>query len=279
MKIIRKTKELQNWVGLEQKRGRRIGLVPTMGSVHSGHLSLVDLLIGKVDSIVATIFVNPLQFSPNEDFRQYPRDEIGDCALFKASGVDILFIPEQSQIYRPNHSTIIDVGRLGQLLEGEFRPGFFNGVATVVAKLLVLIQPYIAVFGEKDYQQLCVIKQMVIDIGLPTKILGAKTVREADGLAISSRNCYLSVKERECAPELYKVICALADELNTDNDCDLVCRRWAKKLIRIGFKKVDYLVMRDANTLEIGSGNLRKKRILVAAWLGTTRLIDNVPYC
>jgi pantoate--beta-alanine ligase len=274
MDIVRSIADLRARVAMWRSAGRRIGLVPTMGGLHDGHLSLVSAAAAQSDEVVATLFVNPTQFSPSEDFESYPRDEAADAARFEAAGTALLFAPPAHEIYPPGHSTQVLVGDLGRVLEGEFRPHFFAGVATVVTKLLLQALPDVAVFGEKDYQQLCVIRKLVRDLDIPVEIIGAPTVREADGLAMSSRNRYLDADGRKIAPALYATITQVAEAAARGDAA--AASPAADKLIAAGFSKVDYVAVRDAATLApVGSGG-GPARVLAAAWIGRTRLIDNV---
>ena len=274
MDIVRSIAEVRVRVAEWRSAGRRIGLVPTMGGLHAGHLSLVSTAARHADKVVATLFVNPTQFSPSEDFESYPRDETADASRFAAAGTALLFAPPAHEIYPPGHSTQVLVGELGRVLEGEFRPHFFAGVATVVAKLLLQALPDVAVFGEKDYQQLCVIKKMARDLDIPAEIIGAPTVREPDGLAMSSRNRYLDDAGRRIAPALYATITKVAEAAARGDAA--AAQPAAGALIDAGFTKVDYVAVREAATLApVGSGG-GPARVLAAAWIGRTRLIDNV---
>jgi pantoate--beta-alanine ligase len=237
---------------------------------------LVRIAAKQTDRVITTLFVNPTQFAPHEDLATYPRDEKTDIALCAASGADLMFAPSISEIYPDGHATKIEVEGLGQILEGEFRPQFFIGVATVIAKLLLQALPDIAVFGEKDYQQLCVIRRMVTDLNIPVEIVSAPTVRDADGVAMSSRNSYMSVVERAIAPVLFEVITGAAKALRASADPHQQCRCAETQLTEAGFSAVDYVSARDAVTLEPVHNALRPARVLAAAWLGKTRLIDNV---
>jgi pantoate--beta-alanine ligase len=274
MEIVRSIADLRAHVAEFRSAGRRIGLVPTMGGLHDGHLSLVSAVAARADEVVATLFINPTQFSPSEDFESYPRDEAADAARFEAAGTALLFAPPAHEIYPPGHSTQVLVGELGRVLEGEFRPHFFAGVATVVTKLLLQALPDVAVFGEKDYQQLCVIRKLVRDLDIPVEIIGAPTVREADGLAMSSRNRYLDADGRRIAPALYATITKVAEAAARGDAA--AASPAAGELIEAGFSKVDYVAVRDAATLApVGSGG-GPARVLAAAWIGRTRLIDNI---
>ncbi len=256
--------------------GETVGLVPTMGGLHEGHLALVRHSRAKTMRTCVTLFVNPKQFGPNEDLDQYPRNEAEDEAKLEAEGCDLLFQPSGEEVYPPGYATQVQVGGLGDILEGEFRPGFFTGVATVVAKLLMQVQPDIAVFGEKDYQQLLVIRRMTRDLDIPVRIEAVPTVREADGLALASRNAYLTEKERKIAPVLHGTLSQVAENVGRGADA-LEQGEWGRQqLDRSGFEKVDYLTVRDSETLEEVTGASRPARVLAAAWLGRARLIDNV---
>ena len=256
--------------------GANVGLVPTMGALHAGHVSLVKNSVATSARTVVTLFVNPTQFGPKEDFSVYPRDEARDAALVAAEGADLLFAPEVAEVYPGGHSTKVHVGGLGDVLEGECRPGFFTGVATVVTKLLLQALPDRAYFGEKDFQQLQVIKRLVRDLDIPVEVCGVKTVREADGLALSSRNAYLTPEQRAVAPVLHGTLSQVAEQVGRGED-PKVQVDWAREqLERAGFWQVDYITVRDAVTLEEVADASNPARVLAAAWLGKARLIDNV---
>ncbi len=275
MEVVRSVAEMREIVAGWRKVGESVSLVPTMGALHDGHMSLVHAVSEKADRSIASIFVNPTQFSPSEDFAVYPRDEARDLSMLEAAGVDLVFTPEMTQMYREGHRTKVEVQELSQLLEGETRPHFFIGVATVVAKLLIQAMPDIAIFGEKDYQQLCVIRSMARDLDLPVEILGGATVRESDGLAMSSRNTYLTNAERTLAPRLHHEITSVATRVAKGDSIEIACEDAANELDSAGFNAVDYVAVCDAETLEPATGG-RPMRVLAAAWLGKTRLIDNV---
>jgi pantoate--beta-alanine ligase len=276
MRIVRTINDLRAAVKDWRAEGHSVGLVPTMGGLHDGHLSLITASNALADKTIATLFVNPSQFAPHEDFATYPRDESGDLEKFESAGANLIFAPNVAEIYPDGHSTKIEVQGISQVLEGEFRPHFFGGVATVVAKLLLQALPDVAVFGDKDYQQLCVIKSMVRDLDIPAKIVGAATVRETDGLAMSSRNNYLADDERTIAPALFQIITQVAENVRSGHS-PVTQRQWAEaELMKAGFGAVDYVAVRDADTLEPVSDATRPARVLAAAWLGSTRLIDNV---
>ena len=256
------------------KDAGRVGIVPTMGALHEGHLSLVQEARRHADRIVVSIFVNPTQFAPNEDFDAYPRTLEADLAKL-AGQADLVFTPTAREMYPQDYATTITVGGPSAGLETDFRPHFFSGVATVVAKLLIAATPEIAVFGEKDYQQLQVIKQMVRDLALPVEIIGAPTLREADGLALSSRNAYLSAGERKTASRLNVV---LKEAIARARQGDIgAAESWAVQALRdAGFDPVDYVAIRDAQSLAPVTSLERPARILAAAKIGKTRLIDNM---
>ena len=274
--IVRSAGDLRAQLAEWRRAGEMIALVPTMGALHAGHLSLVERSLAYATVSCVTLFVNPTQFGPNEDFDRYPRDEAGDLAKLAAVGAHLVFAPAVAEMYPPGAATRVGVPGLGDILEGAFRPGFFTGVATVVAKLLILTLPDIALFGEKDYQQLLIIRRMVADLGLPVKIEAGRTVREEDGLALSSRNAYLSAEERAVAPSLHRTLRALAEAVATGAMPSTRAQAAEAELLAAGFTKVDYVTVRDAETLEPWTGHPRPGRVLAAAWLGRTRLIDNL---
>jgi pantoate--beta-alanine ligase len=249
-----------------------------MGALHEGHLSLIRLCRDRATRTMASLFVNPKQFGAGEDLDVYPRDEAGDAAKLEAEGVDLLYAPGVEIMYPPGTVTTVSVPGLGDMLEGEHRPGFFTGVATVVTKLLLQARPDVAVFGEKDYQQLQVIKRLVADLDIPVHVESGPTVREADGLALSSRNAYLSAAERAAAPALHQALRDVAQAVRAGRDPDGAAREGSEAVLDAGFASVDYLTVRDARTLEpVGPDHGGAKRILAAARLGATRLIDNIP--
>ncbi|MFA5950716.1 MAG: pantoate--beta-alanine ligase [Hyphomicrobium sp.] len=267
---VRSIKELRAAVAVWRRSGARVALVPTMGALHDGHLALVKAALKVADRVVVSIFVNPTQFAPHEDLSRYPRDEAGDVAKLRGAGAHLVWAPSVADMYPDGFATRVEVAGAALPLEGEFRPAHFGGVATVVCKLFCAVSPDAAFFGEKDFQQLAVIRQMVRDLNLPVAVEGLATVREADGLALSSRNRYLSAEERAIAPKLYRVISEVARGVSAA----AIAR---DQLIAAGFTKIDYLDVCDAETLspyDPGSG--RPGRVLAAAYLGQTRLIDNV---
>jgi pantoate--beta-alanine ligase len=258
-----------------RRGGETVGMVPTMGALHQGHLALVEQARRDNARVVVTIFVNPTQFAANEDFGAYPRTERADMEKLAGVPIDLLFAPTAAEIYPPGFATTIAVGGPAEGLESDFRPHFFRGVATIVGKLLLSGLPDRAYFGEKDFQQLLVIKQLARDLNVPVEIVGCPTVREADGLALSSRNAYLDPAERRLAPRLYVVLREAAERVRAGAPIDEVLASGRRSLAEAGFQ-VDYLEARDAATLgpPAAGGALR---LLAAARLGRTRLIDNVP--
>ncbi len=259
-----------------RRHGLSVGLAPTMGALHAGHLSLVRAAKGACDRVVASLFVNPRQFAPHEDFERYPRDEAGDAALLAGAGCDLLFAPERALMYPEGFATSVIVASVSTPLEGEMRPHFFGGVATVVTKLLLQCLPDAAYFGEKDYQQLLVIKQLARDLDIPVEIVGCATVREHDGLALSSRNAYLTPDERRIAGRLNLVLREAIAALRAGAAIGAAEAETARKLALAGFTCVDYAAVRDAETLQPITDLSGPARILAATWLGKTRLIDNM---
>ena len=263
---------------LAPSRPQRVALVPTLGALHQGHLSLVGEARRRADLVVVSIFVNPTQFAAHEDFHTYPRSL--DADLDKLAGrADLVFAPSADEIYPRGHATAVHVGGPSAGLETDFRPHFFSGVATVVAKLLIAAWPDIAVFGEKDYQQLLVVRRMVRDLDLPVEVVGAPTLRESDGLALSSRNAYLDPGERKIAGQLNVILkegAARARQKNHVGDV-AAAERWALNALKeAGFDSVDYVAIRDAESLLPVASLDRPARILAAARVGKTRLIDNM---
>lgn len=258
-------------------QGESIAFVPTMGALHEGHMSLISLAKRICDHVVVSIFVNPTQFGAGEDFDRYPRTTNDDIALLAKYDADIVYLPEVEEIYPQGFQTVISVPGLSQGLCGAARPGHFDGVCTVVARLLFLTLPDILILGEKDFQQLKVVERMVQDIGIPIDVVSAPTTREADGLAMSSRNRYLSVQEREAAPTLYRTLGAVAHKINQGGITVHAALEWGKEqLSAAGFHKIDYFELRDSKTLQPLEKLATPARLLVAAHIGSTRLIDNV---
>ncbi len=257
--------------------GQRVAFVPTMGNLHAGHMSLIDAARQYGDRFVASIFVNPMQFGPNEDYAHYPRTPRDDERMLTAAGCDLMFMPDVQEIYPngPENAARVEVPVLSQILDGEFRPGHFQGVATVVTKLLNIVEPDAAIFGEKDFQQLTVIRRMVADLCMAVIIIGAATVRESDGLAMSSRNQYLTAAERKIAPVLHRELQqARARLLAGAYDRDVETEGLAA-LNAAGFRP-DYFAVRDARDLQPAALTCRELVVLVAARLGKARLIDNL---
>ncbi len=276
MKIIKKISLLKKIILREKKKGR-IGFVPTMGYLHEGHLSLVRIARKYSDYVVCSIFVNPIQFGPNEDFSRYPRDIKRDEALLKKEKVDLLFYPSVKEMYAGDHKTYVEVTELSSILCGKSRPGHFKGVATVVLKLFNIVQPDIAVFGEKDFQQATIIKKMVADLNLDVKIVVAPIVREKDGLAMSSRNTYLSSEERSNATILYQALIWAKNSFNKENirSPEYLINQM-KQMIETKGGLVDYIAVVDRKNLTPVRYLEKGNRILLAAFFGKTRLIDNM---
>lgn len=277
MITLHKIDQLRRQVALWRQAGQCIALVPTMGNLHTGHLRLVDRARQLADRVIATIFVNPLQFGQGEDFESYPRTLEDDSQKLEEYATDLLFAPAVSEVYqRPQtEQTIVRVPGLSDILCGQFRPGHFAGVATVVCKLFNMAQPDVAVFGEKDYQQLMVIRRMVEDLQIPVQIEGMATVREADGLAMSSRNGYLTVEERAKAPAVYQVLTQTAEALQAgDQDFKSLEESAWNSLENAGLRP-DYFQIRRAQDLQSPDKEEKDLVILAAAYLGAARLIDN----
>ena len=273
MQIVLNSEELA--LGRAALSGK-VALVPTMGALHAGHIALVEEARKRADKVVASIFVNPAQFGEGEDFGRYPRREAEDAAMLKAAGCDLLWTPSVSEIYPDGFSTKVSVSGVSARWEGEARPGHFDGVATVVAKLLTAVRPHIAVFGEKDFQQLAVIRRMVADLGLRLEIVGVPTVREADGLALSSRNAYLLPEERQQALALPRALEAARAAIKSGTPVFEVLHEARASLRDGGFSRVDYFALVDAKTLEPLDEPTGEMRLIAAAVIGTTRLIDNI---
>ncbi|MBX3522733.1 MAG: pantoate--beta-alanine ligase [Xanthobacteraceae bacterium] len=277
-RVVKTVKALREALSEWRKRKQTIALVPTMGALHTGHISLVALAKKSAKKVVVSIFVNPTQFGPNEDFTRYPRTLDADLDKLADAGADLVFLPDAKEMYPDGFSTMLKPsGPAAVGLDDKFRPGHFDGVATVVAKLFTSVMPDIAIFGDKDYQQLQVIRTMARDLHLPVKVIGAPIVREKDGLALSSRNVYLSPAERAAAPVLHRVLKESAKAIAAGEPVEAVLSRGRAKIMAQGFK-LDYLEAREAATLaKLGDEPQRKPkvRLLVAAKIGKTRLIDN----
>ena len=276
MQIVRTGEELTRAVD-DLKRSGTLALVPTMGALHPGHMALIDAAKAHADRVAATIFVNPMQFGLNEDLARYPRQEEQDARLLTEYGCDLLWLPSVVDIYPEGFSTKISVSRVSERWEGEVRPGHFDGVATVVAKLLLSVRPDVAVFGEKDFQQLAVIRRMVGDLNIPVRIVGIPTVRETDGLALSSRNVYLSPDERAAAVAMPKALRGARDAILAGAEVSDAVERAKNLLSDAGFSRVDYLALVDSATLEPLDHPAGEMRLIAAAVIGKTRLIDNLP--
>ncbi|HAV2425216.1 TPA: pantoate--beta-alanine ligase, partial [Escherichia coli] len=277
MLIIETLPLLRQQIRRLRMEGKRVALVPTMGNLHDGHMKLVDEAKARADVVVVSIFVNPMQFDRPEDLARYPRTLQEDCEKLNKRKVDLVFAPSVKEIY-PNGTethTYVDVPGLSTMLEGASRPGHFRGVSTIVSKLFNLVQPDIACFGEKDFQQLALIRKMVADMGFDIEIVGVPIMRAKDGLALSSRNGYLTAEQRKIAPGLYKVLSSIADKLQAgERDLDEIITIAGQELNEKGFR-ADDIQIRDADTLLEVSETSKRAVILVAAWLGDARLIDN----
>ncbi|EAC1404098.1 pantoate--beta-alanine ligase [Escherichia coli] len=277
MLIIETLPLLRQQIRRLRMEGKRVALVPTMGNLHDGHMKLVDEAKARADVVVVSIFVNPMQFDRPEDLARYPRTLQEDCEKLNKRKVDLVFAPSVKEIY-PNGTethTYVDVPGLSTMLEGASRPGHFRGVSTIVSKLFNLVQPDIACFGEKDFQQLALIRKMVADMGFDIEIVGVPIMRAKDGLALSSRNGYLTAEQRKIAPGLYKVLSSMADKLQAgERDLDEIITIAGQELNEKGFR-ADDIQIRDADTLLEVSETSKRAVILVAAWLGDARLIDN----
>jgi pantoate--beta-alanine ligase len=258
--------------------GARIGFVPTMGSLHEGHMSLLEAARQQSDRVIASVFVNPLQFGPGEDFERYPRTPEDDQKLLASTGCDLLFMPDVKEMYPDGRqsATLVTVKTLSEILCGAVRPGHFDGVATVVAKLFGIVQPDMAVFGEKDYQQLAIIRRMTADLALPVEIVGAPTVRSPDGLAMSSRNRYLSDSELALAPRIYEALRSVAARIEAGERTFAALEALGVAELRAARMQPDYFEIRDAQTLLEPVRASRELVILIAARLGKARLIDNL---
>ncbi len=256
--------------------GNRIALVPTMGALHAGHLALIEEAKRQADRVVATIFVNPLQFSEGEDLERYPRRENEDRQALEQAGCDLLWVPTPEQIYPPGFSTRVSVAGLSKRWEGEARPGHFDGVTTVVAKLFCTIRPEVAVFGEKDFQQLAIIRRMTIDLNLGVAIVGVPTVRDEHGLALSSRNAYLSDEDRARAVRLPRALAKAAEEIGSGIPVQHALEHASHALGDAGFSSVDYVALVDEATLEPVTEPVGRMRLIAAATIAGTRLIDNL---
>ncbi|KAF0114004.1 MAG: pantoate--beta-alanine ligase [Rhodospirillaceae bacterium] len=277
MTVVRTIAALRAEVAAWRRRGETLALVPTMGALHEGHLALMREGLRRADRVVVSIFVNPTQFSPEEDLARYPRQEARDRDTLSKVGQCLLFAPTVAEMYPEGFSTRVSVAGVSEGLCGAFRPVHFCGVATVVTKLLLQTLPDVAVFGEKDYQQLQVIRRLVTDLDIPVRVVGVPTVREADGLALSSRNASLSAPERSRATALYQILQETSAAVTLGVAPNAAAAAAVDRLLAAGFTPLEYLEVRDAHTLAPLTGPLiRPARVLAAAWMGRTRLIDNV---
>jgi len=277
VQIIRDPDALSEALAALREGGKTIAFVPTMGALHAGHMALVAEARRRADHVVASIFVNPTQFGPNEDLAAYPRREAADAAMLEKEDTAILWAPDAATMYPDGLEATVHVGGLGDALDGAARPGHFDGVATVVSRLFGQVRPDIALFGEKDYQQLAIIRQLVRDLGLPIEIVGMPTQRDEDGLALSSRNAYLSEEERLAARILPRALGEAAQAIAGGAPVEEALERARARLAEAGFDPIDYVELRDAETLAPVEALDRPARLLAAARIGRTRLIDNLP--
>ena len=275
--ILRRVAELRDVVRGWKAAGEVVGVVPTMGALHDGHLSLARRAKAECDRVITTIFVNPKQFNNPDDLKKYPRTEEADVALLNTVGVDVAFIPSPEEVYPDGHATTVSVVGVSEPLEGRMRPGHFDGVATVVTKLFGMTEANRGYFGQKDWQQLQVVLRLVRDLNLPVTVVGCETIREADGLAMSSRNVRLTPQGRGKASILYAAITAAAADIRAGQSDRMAIREAAEAIRGAGFDRVEYIELRDAGTLMPSDDPHRPRRMLAAAWLDGVRLIDNIP--
>jgi pantoate--beta-alanine ligase len=276
LQSIREANQLSMALVALRAGGKSLALVPTMGALHAGHIALVEEARRRADHVAVTIFVNPLQFGANEDLDRYPRQEEKDAQMLEQAGCDLLWLPQGQDMYPPGFATNVSVAGIGDRWEGEARPGHFDGVATVVAKLLCAVRPDIAIFGEKDFQQLAVIRRLTQDLQLGVEILGHPTIRDADGLALSSRNAYLSSDERRAALALPRALNEAAERISSDVPVAEALAQAKDRLKAAGFLRIDYLALVNALTLEPLEKPGGPMRLIAAAVVGRTRLIDNI---
>ncbi len=274
--VIRTAAELQEKVAGWKRSGILVGVVPTMGALHDGHLSLARAARAQSDRVIVTIFVNPKQFNNPDDLKKYPRTEAHDLALLEAEGVDVLFAPQPDEVYPEGFATNVTVRGVSEPLEGANRPGHFDGVATVVSKLFGMTQAGRAFFGEKDWQQVQVVQRLVRDLNIPIKIIPCPTIREADGLAMSSRNVRLTDAERAQAPALYAIMQRAVAAIRAGGGIEAVLETARAEVLAAGFREIEYLELRDAASLAPVTDLAKPMRMLAAAWLGDVRLIDNI---
>lgn len=279
--VLKTPADLRDWHSKQRQAGKRIGFVPTMGALHEGHISLVDEAKRHCDSVIASIFVNPTQFAPDEDFDSYPRTLDQDLSQLEAAGCCAAYCPLAGDLYPDGNTTKVYVEGLSSILEGEHRPHFFGGVTNIVSRLFIHVAPDVAVFGQKDYQQLQIIKRMVKDLGMPIDVIGAPTIREKDGLAMSSRNRYLSQEERKKAGNFARALRDAATEIEAGKPISETLKQAVKDIETAGLGPINYVAVRDADTLSPIKEDILPEntnaRILTAAWMGKTRLIDNLP--
>ncbi|WP_170467352.1 pantoate--beta-alanine ligase [Ruegeria arenilitoris] len=275
--ILRRLADLRALTSDWKRKGEVIGVVPTMGALHQGHLSLVEAAKAGCDRVIVTIFVNPKQFNNPEDLAKYPRTENEDAQKLAPYGVDAIYVPEPEEIYPQGFATTVSVAGLTDVMEGEFRPGHFDGVATVVAKLFLQTQADRAYFGEKDYQQLMIVTRMARDLDIPTEVIGCPTVREASGLAMSSRNLRLTSQGLEVAANKNRIMNDLAAALQNGSEFGPLAKQAETDLLAAGFTQVEYIQLRSADTLEPLTHASRPARLFAAAWADGVRLIDNIP--
>lgn len=276
MQIIRSGEELAAACASARAAGR-LALVPTMGALHRGHLALVEEARTRAERVIVSIFVNPLQFNDPQDLERYPRVESEDLAKLEAAGCDLVWLPTPEDLFPQGFATSVSVKGVSDRWEGEHRPGHFDGVATIVAKLFVATSPDLAIFGEKDFQQLALVRRLVADLGLAIEIVGVPTVRDPDGLALSSRNALLSLDERERALALPRALADARDEIEKGDDVEAVLADAREALANAGFESVDYVALVDSQTLEPLAKAQGEMRLIAAGTIGTTRLIDNLP--
>lgn len=274
--VIRTAAELRDKVAAWKRSGMLVGVVPTMGALHDGHLSLARAAREQSDRVIVTVFVNPMQFNNASDLDKYPRDEARDLALLEAEGVDVLFAPGVDEVYPDGFATTVSITGITEPLEGAFRPGHFDGVATVCSKLFGMTQAGRAFFGEKDWQQLQVVQRLVRDLNIPTRIIGCPTIREEDGLAMSSRNVRLTEAEREVAPRLHEIMQLAASEIRDGASAEIALTNAEAALLEAGFREIEYLELRTVDGLRPAADLAEPVRMLAALWLGDVRLIDNI---
>lgn len=275
--IVRTVADLRSHTKAWRAEGAIIGVVPTMGALHDGHLSLARAARRDCDRVITTIFVNPMQFNNPDDLLKYPRTEDADAALLATVPVDLIFAPQPDEVYPEGFKTTVSVGGVSEPLEGRMRPGHFDGVATVVTKLFGMTMADRGYFGQKDWQQLQVVLRLVRDLNLPVHVVGCETIREADGLAMSSRNVRLTTEGRSKAGVLYAAITAAADDIRAGQSDRMAIREAAEAIRAAGFDRVEYIELRDAATLMPSDDPASPRRMLAAAWLDGVRLIDNIP--